>query len=69
MVWRVEQGLFGHSPNLKKVVIVAGGNNITNGQKPQVVAEKVGFLVDLVKKEVGDGVVVEVTDTPVASKK
>jgi lysophospholipase L1-like esterase len=69
MLWRVENGLFENLPNLKKVIVVSGGNNITAGQHPKVVAEKVAILIDKVREKVGPNIVIEVTDTPVAQQK
>ena len=68
MMWRVENGLFdGTCPNLKKVLIISGANNITNGQNPRVVAQKAGALVDMVRERVGKDVIIEFVVPPVAN--
>jgi hypothetical protein len=68
MMWRVENGLFdGTCPKLKKVLIVSGANNLTNGQNPRVVALKAAALVDMVREKVGNEVVIEFVVPPLAS--
>ena len=73
MLRRVNNGLFDTVPrNLKHVFIDSGGNNITNGDDPTLVAEAVFDLWDRITDAVGPTVkvwAVEVPPPDVATKK